>query len=236
MKRPKLRTLLFLLPLAAFAFGVALYYIDDIVGPGGPPPRDYYERWEDSTEQPRCGYTEPISDEARERIEARPMTFMPEGGGDLILSRGSTFANFFDYASPVELDDHDTLVIHLLHTSETRLERLGPDLMICGKGWYFRIVIMRQYCHDISADPPWNNEIEEIVFPKDRESWLSNELYDSLPAGSEFPDAARRSETYGIKEDEDPEALTAAWTLKPFREVLPGAWGTSVQCRLGAGD
>jgi len=88
---------------------------------------------------------------------------------------------------------------------------------------------LRQYCRNNSGDPPWNNEIEEIVFPKVRESWLSNELYDSLPAGSDFPDAAYRERKYVLEEDQKTDE---PWRVRPFRDVLPTAWQSSIHCRF----
>ena len=229
MTKLKLPILLVLISLAAAA---GLVHIDRIVGYGRPPPGDYDALWEERGDQPSCGYSDAVIEELNRQFGARPTIIRPGGGDDKVFLGPGTIVNIFESASAATLDEHDILVIRGLDPRHLRITRSGPDLMICGRKWVIETVLIRQYCRNYSRSPPWNNEIEEIVFPETKESWLADALYDSLPAGTDFPDAAYRARHYEPEDDQADKPWD--WTVKPFRDVLPSAWLSSIQCRMTA--
>ena len=225
----KLPILLVLLSLAAAA---GLVHIDRIVGYGGPPPADYDSRWDERGLQPDCGYSDETIAQLNLRFGRTPTIVRPGAGEDKVTVGPGTIVNIFDAESAATVEGHDILVIRDLDPRHLKITRSGADLMICGRKWAIQIVLIRQYCHNDFRNPPWNNRIEDIVFPEAKESWLADELYDSLPAGSDFPDAAYRARRYD-PEDEKPDKQWD-WRVKPFRDVLPGGWLSSLQCRMTA--
>lgn len=234
MKRQKLPLLLTLLVLLAVAAAAGLIHIDRIVGYGGPPAGDYDARWDERGDQPDCGYSDEVIAGLDSRFAGMPAIVRPGGGGGRVTLGAGTIVNVFDSASPATLDEHDILIVQGFDPRHLRITRSGPDLMICGRKRVIQTVLIRQYCRNNSRNPPWNNEIEEIVFPEARESWLADALYDSLPAGTDFPGDAYRAQHYNAGDGQG--AGTWAWTVRPFRDTLPGAWLSSIQCRLTAWD
>ena len=106
-------------------------------------------------------------------------------------------------------------------------------MLICGDADRVEAVLIRQYCRGTDPARPWNNEFEEIAFPLAREIWLTDDLFDGLSAPADFPPATRVTEVYGLGQD----ALSAGrrWRVRPYRDVLPSAWWSSMDCRRHSG-
>lgn len=209
---------------------VGFFYIDRIVGYGGPPPGDYFARWMERDEQPDCGYPDEAIEGLNRRMAREPFGIQPGAGDDRVFMAAGAIVNIFDSESAATADGHDLLIMRGLYPRNLRFARSGPDLIICGRDRVIQAVVIRQYCHNNSRNPPWNNQIEEIAFPVYRETWLTDALFDGLPAGSDFPDAAYRARRYDIQDEED----SVRWRVKPFRDVLPDAWMSSIDCRITA--
>lgn len=220
------------LVLVSLACVLVLTNIDEFVGYGGPPPADYDSLWDEQGLQPDCGYSDETIASLNRGLGRTPTLVRPGGGEDRMTLGPGTIVNIFDSASAATVEEHDILFIRGFYPRDLKITRHGLDLMICGRKWAIQTVLIRQYCHNDSRNPPWNNRMEEIVFPEAKEVWLADELYDALPADSDFPGAAYRARLYD--RDEEQVYRPWIWQVKPFRDTLPGAWLSSIQCRMTA--
>jgi len=215
--------------LGAVAAGFLLLYVDDVIGSGDPPPEDYFTRVYLQDRPPGCDGAKPV-----DRAGAQETDMVLTGAGsDTVTVHPDWRLEVFDTASPREPDHHDTLVLAGTNPTAVRLERSGPHLIICGNGDRIEAVLIRQYCRGGDPERPWNNEFEEIVFPNAREVWLADDLYDHLGETAEFPPTTRVAEVYGLGQDFLPAGKR--WRVRPYRDVLPSAWWSSMDCRRDAG-
>lgn len=153
--------------------------------------------------------------------------FLKDGPDTTIVDSGAN-THLFDFGSPQTTDAHDRLVLPEEPPTELRTQRSGSALLLCDKQ-RLGVVIIRQYC--IATDPssPWNNQVEEIDFPKYGEVWLSDDLY----AGVKDPNAfapppellqeLRKSYTAFVIQD--------VWKARRFSEVLPASDHATLDCR-----
>lgn len=170
-----------------------------------------------------CGLTMPIGqDVGQSRIQ-------PGGGGDRVILNGAARIVIFDSSSPTTAEEHDTIILRQAHPTAYHFQRVGADLLICATAYWQEILIVRHYCSDATAEPPWNNEIEEITFADAGETWLSDEIYDGLGDGEEYPGVERIRDHYRVEADRA-ELAAKGWRVRPFREVLPRSWFTSFYC------
>lgn len=121
------------------------------------------------------------------------------------------------------------IVLRRAHPTGYQFRRVGPDLLICGTAYWQEILVIRHYCFDASAEPPWDNQFEEITFPDARETWLANNIYDALRSDEEFPGVERVRDKYKVKE-EYAKSAAEEWRVRPFREVLPRSWFAAISC------
>ena len=160
-----------------------------------------------------------------ERVEKQVMSL---GGGIKVGLAGAMRMVLFDSASPASIEEHEALVLSWAHPSAYEFRRVGPHLLICAPAYWQEILLIRQYCYDRTAEPPWSNQFEEITFPQARETWLADEIYDSLGADRVFPSLERIRDDYELKEHA--EAAAEGWRVRPFRDVLPSGWFAAFQC------
>ncbi len=162
-------------------------------------------------------------------IEVKETQFYPNGGGDLVTLGGPARIVLFDSSSPTTVQNHDTIVLLRAHPSGYDFVRNGADLLICGRSYWQELLVIRHYCFNATAEPPWNNQFEEITFPHARETWIADDLYDALGSDKDFPGAERVNKVYRIKK-EHARSAAEKWRVRPFRDVLPLAWFTATLC------
>lgn len=131
-------------------------------------------------------------------------------------------ARIYDSASPVTLAEHDRIVF-LVPPQRLRLARSGDHLVLCSDADRLEVVIDNQYCRGpgvlTDTDTP-NNEVEQIVFTKTREIWLTDLLYGQLrkPAGRGY---ALVDQPPGGGFEAADTAGRKPWRVRPFSAVLP---------------
>jgi hypothetical protein len=217
-----------ILGVFALAIAMACVDIDRFVDAGPAAPEDYaILKWKTEDERPNCGVNRPPEVSASLKKDLR--LYMPSWGSDLMIIRNPLDLMIFDSASPQELTEHDTLVLPDTPRSTFTFKRIGPHLLICAPARFLSIAIARQYCHGGQGDTAWNNEIEEITFPQSRETWLDDKIYDSMPRDGSFPSVDRLRDFYQM--GDFAQEAKKEWHVKPFRDVLPGAWLSSIECR-----
>lgn len=215
--------------LGVVAGGFLLLNIDEVIGPGDPPPEDYFTRVYLQDRPAGCDGAKPIEQAVAQETD----TVLTGAGSDTVTLNPDWRLEVFDTASPREPDRHDTLILSSANPARIRLERSGPHLLICGDADRTEAVLIRQYCRGADPARPWNNEFEEIAFPLAREIWLTDDLFDDLSEPADFPSASRVAEVYGL--GQEVSAAARKWRVRPYRDVLPSAWWSSVDCRRHSG-
>jgi hypothetical protein len=215
--------------LGLVAVGFLLLKVDDVIGPGEPPPEDYFTGVYLQDRPAGCDGAKPVEQAGAQETD----TVLTGAGGDTVILSRNQRLEVFDIASPRDPDRHDTLILVRTNPATVHLERSGPHLLICGDAGRIEAVLIRQYCRGADPARPWNNEIEEIAFPLARETWLSNDLYDHLSEPADFPPPTRVVEVYGL--GQDVSQAGKKWRVRPFREVLPSSWWASIDCRRHSG-
>lgn len=219
------RPVLALVIVVLLLVGVPLRFADALIG-YGPPAADNYMR-EDG----------PDSRHRDARCAASGMRLVTPGPGSIWTGAGSdqvsvgmaSSVRLFDSASDETGDEHDMLVIRDVRPSDIRTAREGAHLLICGVQVPLSVVVFRQYCHDTAEGGRWNNRIEEIVFTSASEIWIADELLDAAENPSDIASLTR------IDESKEGKAALAKfsshWRVRPFSDVLPSAWLSSLACR-----
>lgn len=206
-----------------------LAFVDRELGHGGPAPEDYYREMSTMGRYggARCAGSDGVT---LVRLGGRQLHHIyPGAGGDTFIAGTGTPFVTFDFDSPRTGESHDILVVAGVVPDQLDFSRQGPHLLICGRADAMEIIIARQYCHGDSAEGPWNNQYEEIVFPSVREIWLADELYDAFRAGGDLPAISRADEI-----DQLQASVTQAperWIVRPFSDALPSDWFAAYACR-----
>lgn len=212
--------------MITLALALMVVNIDAFIDPGGSPDdEEYYDVWRERYAGygiPVCIYGDSDNEAVQRVLDSEPMGFMPGGGGDVINIGPGSWLNVYDDHGDADPIDHDTAIFHGVGPDDLLLKRHGSDLLICGRHTILRVVLIRQYCRD---NPAWNNEIEEIVFLKTREVWLSDEIYDEVVSGGNYPSSAV------VRSVDNIDALNQDWSVQRFSKVLPGRWLANLDCR-----
>ena len=160
-----------LLFLGAVGFGLVNF---DRYADYGPRPTDDYPtvKWAKWEARPGCGYRRPP--ELVAKLANDWHLYETGGGGDTVWVNQPLDLMIFDSASPQALEDHDTLILPGAPIANFSFERVGPHLRICAPTYLLSIVLARQYCHGGEGGSAWNNQIEEITFTEERETWLAD--------------------------------------------------------------
>jgi len=213
---------------AAFAAaGTLASCVDSIVDSGPPPPGNYVAaKWKTADDRPNCGFQRPP--EIAAQLQNDFQLFELGAGSDTVAMNLPITLTVFDSESPQTLLDHDMLLLTGPPGAFT-YDRIGPHLLICRPSNFMSLLLARHYCHGVDDKMPWNNEIEEITFPWVRETWLNDSIYDAMPKDGSFPSLERVRDKYKLGEYAG--AAQKEWTVKPFRDVLPSAWASSIDCR-----
>lgn len=139
-----------------------------------------------------------------------------------------TLDHIFDYGSPRTAEAHDQLILPAEPPSELKLTRKGSALLLCDKQ-RLGVIIVRQYCINNDPSSPWNNEIEEIAFPKYGEIWLTDELYAGLANPASYAPPAELLQELRAKYSSF--TIQDTWRARRFSEVLPAATDVNTDCR-----
>lgn len=196
--------------------------------PAGPGPRvtaaDVRSSIPGNLDQIACSLASQSSGTGN--IEQRWL-FTADGPDKVILENGM-LAHLFDYGSPRTAEEHDQLIMPEEPPSELKPERKGSALLLCDKE-RLGVVIVRQYCIEKEGSAPWNNEIEEIVFPKYGEVWLTDELYAGVANPASYAPAPTQLQELRAKYPGF--VIQNTWRARRFSEVLPAATDVNTDCR-----
>jgi hypothetical protein len=219
------RSVLAIVAMLVAVIGLPLRFADAIIGYGIPAPANYMQR-DGPDSRDRDAHC-PTNGAAP--LNKSSNYIWTGGGGDQVtVGRGSS-ARLFDSASPQTGDKHDMLVIGGIRPGEVRVIRDGAHLLICGTHVPFSITIYRQYCHGTGNGDAWNSQFEEIVFSSANEIWLADDVLDAAPDPSDIAALTRIDESSEGKAAL--EKYTRFWRVRPFSDVLPSDWLSSIACR-----
>jgi len=151
-----------------------------------------------------------------------------EDGADKIYVAAGTLDHLFDYGSPRTAAEHDQLILAEEPPSELNVTRKGSALVLCDKQ-RLGVVIIRQYCANADPSDPWNNEIEEIAFPKYGEVWLSDELFAGLTNPAAYAPPPELLQELRAKYSNF--SIQNTWRARRFSEVFPAATDADLDCR-----
>lgn len=157
------------------------------------------------------------------------MDILPGGGGDTVVVGGPNRSiRIYDSSSPVLPGNHDRLMLPDVSPRNLRRLRAGDHLVLCEDAARLEVVIENQFCRaagDLSVVDTFNNEIEEIIFPKTGEIWLTDVLYARFRANPKLTPFADEMGAYGT--DRKP----SQWRIRPFSSALPKWSRKSGDCR-----